>query len=120
MKKKIPKFDMKAWTEKQEKLEKEANGGGSPYSGALNFVPFAPSKIWDSLKKKNQDWLDKQIEDSIIYSSSFPRRGVMPILGSGVGSKAPLLGAPGDKYLFSVDDDTDFRILPQGYVYGID
>lgn len=133
MKKQIPKFDQKAWDEKQAKVSDEANGKSSG-----SAMPAGWQNIIDTHKK----WIDSHISDALIYGSSgitlpkaFPRVGINPVIGSGIGSSislnpsgnggtalAPQGLDPGhiiyhdqyDQYLFGGDSE-DTMELPKGY-----
>lgn len=122
MKKKIPKFDQKAWDEKQAKVAEEANDKGST-------SPFL--KTLKQMEKMNKDWLDSHTYGWFLppvpkdkLSAKFPPSGITS--GAALRARQPTgylpyvpVGDPFDKYLFGGEDgdrDKDLR-LPQGYGY---
>ena len=126
MKKKIPKFDQKAWDEKQAKVAEEANGGGS----------FNPTDWLKRMSESYEKLLGGQVvlgQDRLTIhtpkdklSAKFPPSGINS--GAALRARQPTgylpyvpVGDPYDKYLFGGEDgERDYK-LPQGigqYTYG--
>lgn len=86
--KKIPKFDQKAWDEKQAKSsENEKRGIRSPDAEEANGGGGSVLTTgWKNLMDKHTEWLKKAQEDALIFGTgNFPTLGIDPAIGSGIG-----------------------------------
>lgn len=139
MKKPIPKFDQKAWDEKQAKVAEEANGG-TVYQSPVMMKPLDNGflKALKEMEKKNKDWLDSQVYGAFLppvpkdkLSAQFPPQvkitnpALTPVNSypwTQYKPTFPTLSDPLDNLIFNggEDGDRDYK-LPQGigqYTYG--
>jgi len=106
MKKQIPKFDQKAWDEKQAKISEEANG-----RSGITRCPVVSKSYMDEIAEQIKRYQEKLGNNKLVFIPS-----TMSSIKSSYDPSTGIytLGDENDRYIFGGDSE-DTMQLPKGY-----